>query len=213
LYLVLSKFRGIIVYNYETFQVERVIQIAESERQIRMSPSSIVVSSDDEYLFLTVWNEIGGGGYGSFFVVDLKQNSVLGEYPCGGYAQLAISPNNKYVYITDPAGYLRDIPSINKLLRYDVDRHEVEVFINSLSDIGLVRNRFITDKLIVADDNRTLFITFWSGPPRTSDGKIVHLIKLDSLTKRVISTFSLPLNEQGEFTQYIFEIKLGLYPN
>ncbi len=205
-----GRFRGIVVYDLETFSIERVIAVADSAMQRKMQPADLAISPDEHYAFLTVFNWRGGGGFGSFIVVDLTTDDVVCEYPCGSFSQMGVSPDGKYVYISDPAGYKYMFLPTNHVLRYNVRKNEMKVFIDGAYDLGFEDNVLETDKIEVAPDNRTLFITISSGA-KTRDGEPVEIAKVDALTRDVLGTFSLPRDHRGYITQNIVSIKLGKY--
>jgi hypothetical protein len=204
-------FTGITIFNLDAFSIDKVISVADSLRQMRIEPACLAVTPDENYAFLSAFIWLGGGGYNSLFVIDLKKNIVIGEYNCGAFAQVSISQDGQYCYLSDPAGYLRQMPHTNAILRYDIKRHSLETFL-TLSQLNLSGSVFITDKVVVAGDNRTIFITV-NGDVRTRDGKRVHLLKLDGLTKAILSTFSLPTDDRGYINQEIKNLRFGLYPS
>jgi hypothetical protein len=205
------EFQGIAVYNLTTFRVERIISVAHYERQRRMQPAALAISPDDRYAFLSAFNWRGGGGYNSFIVVELSTGTVIGEYDCGAFAQLGVSPDARYVYITDPAGYLYQMPFTNQILRYNVNSRSMEVFV-SLSDLELGDTVFKPDKILVAPDNRTIYVSLWAAGSKNREGKRVQLLKIDAHTRKIIGTFSLPLDENGNVTQLIRNVRFGYRP-
>jgi hypothetical protein len=204
-------FAGIQTLDLDAFELGRIIPVADSLRQRRMQPVSLAISPDDRFAFLSAFNWRGGGGYNSFIVVELSTGTVIGEHECGAFAQLGVSPDGRYVYITDPAGYLYQMPFTNQILRYNVNSRSMEVFV-SLSDLELGDTVFKPDKILVAPDNRTIYVSLWAAGSKNREGKRVQLLKIDAHTRKIIGTFSLPLDENGNVTQHIRNVRFGYRP-
>ena len=203
----------VVIYDLRDFKIDRTIELTDiTYRRNRMQSSALAISPDGKYLFVTVFNWVGGGGYGTFHAIDLTNNQVVAEYLCGKFSQMGVSPDGRYVYISDPAGYKYMMVPTDHVLRYNIHSLSMEVFINGLRDIGLAgKMLMITDQVVIAPDNRTMFLTFM-GDAHTTDGKQVHMIKLDILTKKVLGIYSIPPDYRGYITQIIVKLKLGKYP-
>ena len=210
---------GIMIYNTLNYQIEQVIELSDNiERNRGMSPTDISVSPDGNYLFITVYNWSDPNApswYGSFHVIDLSANQVVAEYSCGTYAQMGVSPDGSYIYLSDPAGYLIESHPSNQVLRYDITSQTMEVFIDGPADIGLKSSNndniyFITDQIIIAPDNRTMFITL-GGAVTTATGKDIHMAKIDIRTKKVLEYFAIPRDYRGYITSEIRKLKLNKY--
>lgn len=213
LYIALKKngsFAGIAQYDIDNFSVEKIIPVADSVRQINMQPADLVISPDENYAFLSVFNWIGGGGYNSFFVLDIPESKVVGEHNCGAFAQLSVDSEGKYVYLSDPAGYLYQMDRTNQILRFDVNTHTMSVFMN-FNDLGLNGSSFISDKIAIAPNNSLIFISV-DGDIRNINDKSVQILKIDSQKRKVLNTFSLPVNSNGNVTQRIINLKIKTYP-
>lgn len=211
---------GIMIYNTESFQIEQIIKLSENEiRNKGMSPADLKLSPDGNYLYATVYNwsdPNASGWYGSFHVIDLSTNQIIFEHICGSYSQMGVSPDGRYVYVSDPAGYLYEMMPTNHVLRYDINSREMELFINGPDDIGLVSFRddyiyFITDQIVIAPDNRTMFITL-GGAVKTADGKDIHMAKIDTYTKRILDYYAIPRDYRGYITSQMKRLRLGKYP-
>jgi len=199
----------IVVYNIETFNIERTINLSDSTKPRSLAFADLEISPDGRLLFVTVFNWNIWSGI--FFAIDLSTYQIVAELPCGSFSQIGVSSDGHYVYITDPAGYFYMMEPTAHLLRYNIHARSMEVFINGLRDIGLTGNMLmITDQVVIAPDNRTMFLTFM-GDAKTTDGKQVHIIKLDILTKKVLCVYSIPPDYRGYVTQRIAQLKLGRY--
>lgn len=202
---------GIMVYQLDQFQVERTFSIADSLRQRKMQEADLKISPDGRYLFITVFNW-GQRWYGSFHAIDLTTDQVVAEYPCGKFSQMAVSPNGRYVYITDPAGYLYEMQPTGHLLRYDILARTMEVFIDWIPYNLTGGGRLITDQVVIAPDNRTMFLTTFNDG-QTSDGKTIGIMKVDLRTKSILGIYEMPKDHRGYVTQIITRLKLGTYRN
>ncbi len=206
---------GIMVYNTHDYQIEQVIRLTDDEQRSRgMQPADLDVSPDGNYLFATVYNwsdPNAPGWYGSFYAIDLTTNQVIAEHLCGAFSQMGVSPDGRYVYVSDPAGYLYELFPTEHVLRYDINSNEMEIFVNGSSDIGLLGKGLITDQIVIAPDNRTMFITIWGGAKATN-GKYIHMAKIDTYTKKILGYYCIPPDHRGYITSLIRGLKLSKYP-
>jgi DNA-binding beta-propeller fold protein YncE len=69
---------GIYVYNLETYKIEnKIILTRDSLKRRSMEAADFAISPDGKYLFVTVFNWVSGGGYGTFVVFDKIRNNFL----------------------------------------------------------------------------------------------------------------------------------------
>ncbi|GBD86100.1 hypothetical protein BMS3Abin03_00009 [bacterium BMS3Abin03] len=183
---------GFGLFDLNELKIIDSVLVFNPDEYPHMEDADLVLSPDDRQLYLSVWNWRHGGGFNSFFVIDVIEKKIIGEFPCGPFAQLAVSPDGKSVYISNPNGYLYGFQSNERMLRYDVVTNTMHKFL----DIGG------TDRIVVADDNRTIFITTIYGG---------DIIKVDANTKKVIGRFPLPLDSLGRATNTTRNITLGRY--
>lgn len=208
----------IMVYNTHDHQLEQVIELTDNEvRSTGMAPADLDISPDGNYLFATVFNWSDpnvSGWYGSFHAIDLSTNQVVAEHLCGKYSQMGVSPDGKYVYISDPAGYTYELIPTNQVLCYDVISKDIEVFIDGSIDIGLKpmgdSDYFITDQVVIAPDSRTMFITI-AGAVTTADDKDIHMVKIDTKTKKILDYYAIPRDYRGYITSEIKRLRSGKY--
>ena len=203
----MTMFEGLAVFDVDSFRIQRTIPLADSSAQQKMEPADLAISPNGKYAFVSVFNWRGLGGYNSLFVVDMVGNRIVGEMQTGAFAQLGMSPDGSSVYVSDPAGYLYSMPATNRILRYDAPTNSLQVFV-TLSDLGLTGSSLITDKIVVASDNRTVFVTV-GGDVKDAKGQHVSILKIDAFTRRILETFSLPVDGYGNTTQTIRNITLG----
>lgn len=158
-------------------------------------------TKDDKYLFCTAWNWRGLGGYGSFFVIDLLKKTIIKEFEVGAFSKLAMSPDGNSIYISDPGGYLYGFASTGKVWKYDVKMNSNSVLINDL---------YYSDKIAVAKDNRTLFIT-----PVVSfqmkDGNKACVVKVDALNGKIVDYLTVTYDSANYFSNLPRNIKVGEY--
>jgi DNA-binding beta-propeller fold protein YncE len=205
--IVNRTFTGLTIYNLQLNRIEKIIPVADETRQQIMEPADLAISPDDHYAFISVFNWIGGGGYNTLFVIDLEKSEVIGEYGTGAFAQLCVSPDGHYLYISDPAGYLRQMRRTNEILRYNIINGSMEIFLK-LSDLGLSGTTFITDKMAITSDNRVMFVST-AGDIKDRNNNWVSLLKIDLVGKSILKTYSFPLDSLGRQIQIIRNIKLA----
>jgi hypothetical protein len=183
---------GFGIYDLDLLRVTDSLLLFDSIRYPGLEDADLVISPDDRFLFLSAWNWRGGGGFNSFFVIDISQKRILAEYPCGQFARLAVSPDGKTVYISRAGFNLYLFPPDNhRMYRYDVLANTINDFLNRGGSTGIV----------TADDNRTVFI---------SDASEIK--KVDATTGVAFGTYSVPLDSLGYLTRLIRNIRLGKYP-
>lgn len=187
-----SQLAGFGVYDLDSMKVTDVIEVFNSEKYPGLQDADLIVSPDDRFLFFSAWNWRGGGGFNTFFVIDITQKKIVGEFSCGPFAQLSVSPNGKSVYISKAGFNLYPFPPNNhRMYRYDIPTNTMNDFLYRGGSTGIE----------IADDNRTIFV---------SDFK--EISKVDAFTKKITKRFTIPLDSLGSFTNGIRNIKLGKYP-
>jgi hypothetical protein len=150
-----TRFGGIFEYDTESFAIRRTFEVD------RVGPQDLEISKDGKYLFLT---GVGPGWYGEFFyVIDVERGEVVEQHPISNYAQMELSPDGRYVYITDPGGYMRTwIYPEGIVRRYDIETQSMEDFLLLLDhidpDYGFPP---MADRMVILPDNRTAFISSW----------------------------------------------------
>lgn len=211
---VSNVFKGIVEYDIPSANIERTIEVADSSRRKNMEPADLIISPDGNFAFFSVFNHsLSGGGYNSFFHIDLSSGNVLSEHRCGAFAQLVVSPDGKKVYLSDPAGYLYGFFGSDDILVYDVASRTMSVFLDKPIDLGLVGSMFISDKMQVHPDGSSIYISLRGGENvKSRDGRQVHIIKVDIGSKKLLQSFSLPVDSSGSPNRSITMIKLSTYP-
>lgn len=184
------RFCGFGVYDLDSFKVIDSI-LFDIKKYPNIQDADLIVSVDDRFLFFTAWNWRGGGGFGSFFVIDLVGRRIAAEFPCGPFARLAVSPDGKSVYISK-AGFTLYLfpPNDHRTYRYDVKTNTLVNFLSRGGATGIA----------IADDNRTIFI---------SDSKEIH--KVDALSGTIFGSYTIPTDSLGNFSSTIRNIRLGKY--
>jgi DNA-binding beta-propeller fold protein YncE len=169
---------GVMVFNTESFLIKDIIPLTDDETRRRsMQGSYIDISPDGRYVYATVFNWQGGGGYGSFHVIDLEKGEQVFESVCGGFAWIGVSPDGRYVYLSDSAGtpffaggISLEFNPTNQILRYDVNRRRIDVFVDGGRDLGLSgTDILITSSIAVAPDSRSMYIRVLFGGRQRKD--------------------------------------------
>ncbi|WP_297839173.1 hypothetical protein [Ignavibacterium sp.] len=195
------EFVGFGIYNLDSMKVIKKIKLFNSIDYPRLIDVDFVITPDDKFLFLSAWNWRGLGGFGSFFIIDLTQERIINEFQVGAFSQLAISPDGQSIYISDPGGHLYNFPSSGKVWRYDVKSNTMGVLINNL---------YYSDRITVAEDNRTLFIT----PTVAFDfqnGVKAWLVKADALNGQIIDYYPVSYDSMGFYTNIPRNVRMGKY--
>lgn len=201
-------YKNMMIYDVEKFAYSRSLRCLDSSFfSYGISFSDIEFSPDERYLYMTILDEIY---HGIFYIIDLEKDSIIGRYTCGAGSQIGVSHDGNYVYISDPAGRYLELEPTDKMWRYDVQRKEMQVFLQGLDAIGLKGGLLITDEVAITKDSKSMFVVLL-GAAQTADRNSVNLIKLDLETRKVLSIYSLPRDERGFITESIRYIKLGKY--
>lgn len=192
---------GIGIYDLNSLEIIDTLRLFNDTQFYGLQDVDLIISNDDKYLFFSVFNWRGLSGFGSFFVIDLFQRTLVKEYRIGAFSQLAISPDGKKVFISDPGGYLYNFPSSGKIWQYDVENQTMNILLNNL---------YYTDKITVAEDNRTLFIT-----PVISfimkDGQRAWVVKVDAQNGQIKDYYPVFYDSTGYYTNNPRNIKMGQY--
>jgi outer membrane protein assembly factor BamB len=167
-------------------------------------------SPDGRSLYVTTYSRDTGG---AFSAVDLETGEVIAEHLAGSYANLAVHPNGRYVYVDCPAGGWRGLIPTKRVLRYNVEARKVEVFIDGAQGRGI--KGLGTDAALVATHITALprdqgIVMVVSGPTR--DGEDVHMVRVDRETGKALSTYSLPRDERGYLRAAITDLQLSSGP-
>jgi len=196
-------YSSIFIYNIDSLSIIEEIQFSS----IAEIATDISVSNDDRFVFFTTF--LGSSSFlAKFYAFDTQSRSIVSEIYCPPFASVGVSPDGKSVYITDPAGYLYELPSSGKLLRYDVETRSMNVFIDWVpyNLTSAFEGRLPTKKVIVSPDNRYLYIT--TSAARTETGKSMDILKVNVRNKKVINFLSIPHDYRGYKTEIINNIKL-----
>lgn len=197
-----NNFLGFGIYDLDLMSVVDEIILFDDVQYVGLEDVDIAVSNDDRYLFFSSWTWQGGfGGYGSFFVIDLIQRKIIENHKVGAFSQLCVSPDGQSVYISDPGGYLYNFPSSGKVWRYDVKNNSMHILLNNL---------YNSNRITVAVDNRTLFVT----PDlafNLQNGKRAWLVKVDALNGQIIDYYPVFYDSTGFFTNNPRNVRMGIY--
>lgn len=197
------------IYAYDTANqaIMKTFLLTEDPTLQRSALSDVALSPDERYLFATTF--LSPGGPGRFYMVDLKAGETIFEGPAGGYSNLAIHPDGRYVYIDCPAGGLRNLIPTQKVLRFDVEARKMEIFIDGPEELGLKSGALIADQITMLPGGETLVMTI-AGGVENAEGRNVHLTRVDAGTGQALATYSLPHDDRGYITSRIRFLKYGI---
>ncbi len=214
---------GLMVFDAQNYSVKSVIPLTNDEnRRTNMQGSYIDISPDGRYIYATVFNWQGGGGYGTFHVIDLKEGKQVFEALCGALAWLAVSPDGRHVYISDSAGTAfsyggisHEFDPTNQILRYDVQQKQVDIFASGGSDFGLTDSHndvLITSSIVVAPDSRSMYIRILSAG-KTDEGISPGIIHVDTRTRELLNAYSQSPDSDGFVRSWLHQLKIGFRPD
>jgi DNA-binding beta-propeller fold protein YncE len=156
--------------------------------------SDAALSPDERYLFATTYSTLGGPG--RFYMVDLDTGeTIFDESPVGKKANLAVSPDGRYVYIDCPAGAAgRSFVPFQKVLRFDVKAREMEVFIDGGEALGLDGYALATNYITMLPGGEAFVIQ--NRAAGLIEGEPL-LIKVDAETGERLATYDPPRSDEG----------------
>lgn len=173
----------------------------------------LALSPDERHLYGTMFR--GPGGPGTFFVMDLTSGQILTKKVVGSYAGMAVHPGGRYVYVDCPAGGMRELIPTNKILRFDAQTREMEVFIEGGEALGLPGRALIADKITMLPGGEA-FVIRNAIPARTrldeDEEAAPSLLVVDTETKDVLATYVPPRDEDGAVTGAVFDLALTVVP-
>jgi len=182
-----------LVYNLDSFKVEKTFNVEPP------GGCEVVLSPDDRYLYALC---------DMFYVVDLTTHATVAKFPAVYYTNMGVSPDGKYVYLTNLPCEVCDFGTTWQVLRYDVETG-AGVYIDWRNFPGL-SGVWTSDQVVVSPDSRSLYLTV-DGLTRTCSGEYVRLLRIDTESKTVLQTFTFPVDAQGNVHQVISRLWLGKY--
>jgi outer membrane protein assembly factor BamB len=173
----------IFEYDVTDFSIKREFPMSRGVWDMAISPVG-------EKMFVTTPSTISENG--TFYTIDLVSGDIIDQHAAGKYSRMAITPDGKHVYVTDPAGIRGEAMATNKLLRYNVDERRMDVFMEGTDELGYPRGTLITRYAFVSPDGENLFLFLGGGGVQLPDGKRISNLKLDIKTKGLIGYFTFP---------------------
>ncbi|PEN08896.1 hypothetical protein CRI93_03880 [Longimonas halophila] len=176
--------------------------------------SDVALSPDERYLFATTWSSLGPPG--RFYMVDMKSSEVLFTGPVGSYAELAVTPDGRHVFIDCPAGGMLGHVPTNQVLRFDTQARELGVFIEGGEALGLGYEGLVADKITMLPGGEAFAIRNPSPARIRLDGgeqAIPALIKVDTETAEVLATYTPERDEEGYVKSYILHLGTATAPD
>ncbi|MCH8014038.1 MAG: hypothetical protein IH823_04515, partial [Candidatus Dadabacteria bacterium] len=118
---------GIFHYNSTSNTIDKTYELVYGSYQSGMNPSDMAISHDGKHLFLS--NR--GNGISYLHVLDLESGEQVALEPVTGAANLAVTFDDRYVYITDPGVHLllELVPS-GILRRYSIASKSIEQYLD-----------------------------------------------------------------------------------
>ncbi|MCK4256449.1 PD40 domain-containing protein, partial [candidate division WOR-3 bacterium] len=169
----------LFVYDLKEIEVIRTINMSSV-------PLHIVLSPDGKTLYFT-------GAPNVFVVFDVEEDSVVAVFSMNQLGSVAISPDGRYVYITDPGSYLipEPIPS-GKIYVFDTSTNTLIEDIDISEALG---ECIITDEIIMTPDGRFTYIANWLDKVIAVDldRKVVEKVIQFGLTETQIVPLALGL--------------------
>lgn len=164
----------VFVYDYRELEVIRTFNIP-------FVPLHMVLSPDGESLYFT-------GAPDVFVVFNVEKDSVTAVFGMNQLGSVAISPDSRYVYITDPGGYLipEPVPS-GKIYVFDTYTNtpleDIDIG-KALGDYGV-----ITDQIIITPEGRFAFVANWMDKVIVVDldkREIVKVVQFDTTMTQIV---------------------------
>lgn len=143
-------------FNYRLLQWERIIDPANAGGA--QPVLSLVVAPLLQKLYYTTPT------YNPWFcVLDLQRDTVVNQLPINSGGNLAISKDNRYVYVTDPGGYVFDPPPTGNIGVYSTSDEapapSIDVTVVWDSNTTIPHRVEYTDQIAMAPDGRKVYVS------------------------------------------------------
>ena len=166
---------AIMVYNTNTYQIERMIDLGDRNIAIQ----DLDISPNGKYLFVV------NNSDALFYVIDLSADKIIHTHTCNCSAQIEVSPDGHYVYLSNPNSPIGELTK-NQVLRYNVSLNKTRKFIDE--PVG---------EIIIAPDNRSMYIDQGS-----------RIARIDTRTKEIVNIYKIPADYRGYITSSMKSILL-----
>lgn len=201
------------VYDPDTGTITRRLHLTDDPMLQKSALSDLALSPEERFLYGTTY--LSPGGPGRFFVVDLETGEAVFEGPAGGYSNLAVHPDGRYVYVDAPAGGRRELVPTNRILRFDRKAREMEVFIDGGEELGLPHEGLIADEITMLPGGEA-FVIRNPIPARTQreedDPKLPSLLQVNTETGDVHATYVPPRDERGYVPAGVGRLRSAMVP-
>ncbi len=192
---------GIFHFNAKTNAIDRNYQLVNEPDPRGISPADMAITHDGNLLFLT--NNVGGGIWPESYlhVINLKIGEQIAREFITGDAQLAVTTDDRYVYITDPGVPLNETARpLGILRRYDIVTGIVENYIDfKLYNITPTFNGWpMIYKIALFPNNKTCVVSSWETG--------ADLMIWDLVNKELLGKIGLG---RGYHTQVVRSIVIG----
>jgi len=191
-----SRFKGFTIYDMNTFQVKRSINVP---LPISSFVDSFVVSPDEELIYGVIWRGNGfGSGSSSLAVIETSSGKIISEMLCKGIAtQLTQSPDGRYIYLCDPAHFgIGEYPPSNEIQIFDTQTRTLQTF-SKINEWNLNGGYTLLSRTICSEDGKWLYAVVHLGDLATRTGERVALLKFNTETRRLQTFLSFPRDERG----------------
>lgn len=133
----------LFAYNYETKEVMRTYQ-----NLYTVAPVHMIISHDGKHMYTTL------------SVFDLEADSIVCEIDAKISAYLALSPDGKYLYITDPEHISIEFPVSGKVRVFDTGTNSCvgDIDVNKAVPYGQSNT---TDCIVITPDGKTAYVSNW----------------------------------------------------
>ncbi len=204
-----------LIHVYDTDRQEVIGTLRLIEDAVRRgstAPIDLALSPDERYLFATTFTSLGLDGFGAFFMIDLETGEVVAEHRAGKHANLAVSPDGRYVYIDCPAGGLYEFAPTNQVLRFDTQAHEMDVFLDGPEALGLEGRVLIADQITMLPNGNVVFENAGPSKIKDTENNGPTLIKVDANTGEVLAMYIPTRDERGYVTAAARQLEFGIVP-
>jgi DNA-binding beta-propeller fold protein YncE len=201
---------AVIAYDVRDRVVVTEVPLYDNDTTWRWSWPTDLEASPDGRIYVATIDNTGGinGGGGLLHVVDPDARVVVDREPAGNFAQIAIDPTGRFVYVTDPGSV--HVMSLRELRRYDAVTATSEVWARSLRDFGLDPAGFRPAAAAVSADGASLYLSFTDGSASTPGGEVTNVVRVDVATRRAMAVHGFSRNKQGYITELLQNTGAGL---
>lgn len=159
--------------------------------------TDLELSPDGEWAYVTSYSPRAGG---AFSVINAATGDIRLESPAGSYAELAVHPNGRWVFVDCPAGGMRTLIPVERVLQYNTAENTVTAFWGPEDSRRINQETLILSSVRISPDGQSLvFVNRVPTVIRYSEDtpRAPTLFRVNIQTKEVEASYHMPRDSEG----------------